>query len=161
MKVYRIDLMKFSLLKRNLAGITQINLAGIRPLMKPRLNLGDGKDYRDRTHKLALPLKDEGAYLVVCRGGDLYASGLVLVSPLAVEVQEDAASGQVRVTVKNVVKDRYVSDVQAKVIGSRNADFVSGETDLRGVFVAQGVQRHEHGDRPGRCRALRVLPRAD
>ena len=32
MKVYRIDLMKFSLLKRNLGGITQINLAGIRPL---------------------------------------------------------------------------------------------------------------------------------
>ena len=31
-KVYRIDLMKFSLLKRNLGGITQINLAGIRPL---------------------------------------------------------------------------------------------------------------------------------
>ncbi|NIO30891.1 MAG: hypothetical protein GTN75_03720, partial [Gemmatimonadetes bacterium] len=30
-KVYRIDLMKFSLLKRNLGGITNINLAGIRP----------------------------------------------------------------------------------------------------------------------------------
>ena len=31
-KVYRIDLMKFSLLQRNLGGIAQINLAGIRPL---------------------------------------------------------------------------------------------------------------------------------
>ena len=139
-KLYRIDLMKFGLLKRNLAGITQINLAGIRPFFETRLELGDGKDYRDRTHKLTLPVKEEGAYLLVCRGGDLYASGLVLVSPLAVEVQEDAPSGQVRVTVKNVLKDSYISEVQAKVIGSRNDDFVSGATDLRGVFVAQGVR---------------------
>ena len=90
MKVYRIDLMKFSLLKRNLAGITQINLAGIRPLHEAQVELGDGKDYRDRTQKLTLPLKEEGAYLVVCRGDDLHASGLVLVTPLAVEVQEEA-----------------------------------------------------------------------
>ncbi len=32
LKVYRIDLMKFGLLKRNLRGIAEINLAGIRPL---------------------------------------------------------------------------------------------------------------------------------
>jgi alpha-2-macroglobulin len=139
-KVYRIDLMKFSLLKRNLAGITQINLAGIRPSFATTLQLGDGKDYRDRTHKLALPLTDEGAYLVVCRGNDLYASGLVLISPLKIEVQEDAPSGQVRVTVKNVATDSYVSNVHVKVIGSRNDDFVSGQTDLRGVFVAQGLK---------------------
>ncbi len=64
-KVYRIDLMKFSLLKRNLQGITQINLAGIRPLVEKTVKLGDGKDYRDRTEKLQLALKEEGAYLVV------------------------------------------------------------------------------------------------
>ena len=139
-KLYRIDLMKFGLLKRNLAGITQINLAGIRPFFETRLELGDGKDYRDRMHKLTLPVKEEGAYLLVCRGGDLYASGLVLVSPLAVEVQEDPPAGQVRVTVKDVLKDSYISEVRAKVIGSRNEDFVSGATDLRGVFVAQGVR---------------------
>ncbi len=138
-KVYRIDLMKYSLLNRNLADITQINLAGIRPLHTDSLNLGDGRDYRDRTRKLSLPLKEEGAYLVVCRGNDLYASGLVLVSPLGVEVQEDAPSGQVRATVKDVVRGACVADVHAKVIGSRNEDFVSGQTDLRGIFVAQGI----------------------
>ena len=56
-KVYRIDLMKFSLLKRNLGGITEINLSGIRPLIEQELKLGDGKDYRDRTQKLSLPLE--------------------------------------------------------------------------------------------------------
>jgi len=139
-KVYAIDLMKFSLLKRNLGGITQINLAGIRPQHEATLQLGDGKDYRDRTHKIPLPLKDEGAYLVVCRGEDLHASGLVLVTPLAVEVQEDAASGRVRATVKDAASGQYVHDVHVKVIGSRNPEFISGATDLRGVFVADGVR---------------------
>lgn len=139
-KVYAIDLMKFSLLKRNLGGITQINLAGIRPYHEAALALGDGKDFRDRTQKLPLPLKEEGAYLVVCRGQDLYASGLVLVTPLAVEVQEEVSSGRVRTTVKDVTDGRYVNEVHVKVIGSRNPDFVSGSTDLRGVFVADGIK---------------------
>ncbi len=138
-KVYRIDLMKFSLLRRNLGGIATINLAGIRPLHETSVKLGNGKDYRDRTQKLALPLKDEGAYLVVCRGDDLHASGLVLVTPLTVEIQEDAVSGRVRTTVKDVKADRYVHNVQVKVIGSGNDDFVAGDTDLRGVFVADGI----------------------
>ncbi len=139
-RVYKIDLMKFSLLKRNLSQITGINLAGIRPYHEAAIELGDGKDYRDRERKIPLPLKDEGAYLVVCRGDDLHASGLVLVTPLKVEVQEAAASGEVRTTVKDVTKDRYLNDVHVKVIGSRNPEFISGETDLRGVFVADGVQ---------------------
>jgi len=139
-KVYRIDLMKFSLLKRSLGGITNINLAGIRPYHETTVKLGDGKDYRDRTHKLPLPLKEEGAYLVVCRGENLHTSGLVLITPLAVEVSEDVPSGRVRSTVKDLTADRYVSEVHVKVIGSRNSEFISGSTDLRGVFVADGIQ---------------------
>jgi hypothetical protein len=139
-KVYAIDLMKFSLLKRNLGGITQINLAGIRPQHEAPLKLGDGKDFRDRTHAIPLPLTAEGAYLVVCRGEDLHASGLVLITPLAVEVQEEVASGRLRTTVKDSASGRYVSDVHVKVIGTGNAEFVSGATDLRGVFVADGIR---------------------
>lgn len=139
-KVYAIDLMKYSLLKRSLGAITQINLAGIRPHYETTLKLGDGRDYRTRTTSLSLPLKDEGAYLVVCRADDLYATGLVLVTPLAIEVQEDAASGRVRVTIKDSQTDRYLPDVHVKVIGSRNTEFVSGPTDLRGVFVADGIR---------------------
>ncbi|NLS96777.1 MAG: tetratricopeptide repeat protein [Planctomycetaceae bacterium] len=139
-KVYRIDLMKFGLMKRDLQGITQINLAGIRPYHEATIKLGDGKDYRDCTKQVALPLKEDGAYLVVCRGENLYASGLVLVTPLAIEVQEDAVSGQVRTTVKDREADRYLRDVHVKAIGSRNDEFVSGETDLRGVFVADSIR---------------------
>jgi len=138
-KAYRIDLMKFGLLKRDLKGITQINLAGIQPYHEATVELGDGKDYRDCRKPLALPLNDDGAYLVVCRGENLYASGLVLVTPLVVEVQEDAVAGQVRTTVKDRTEDRYLRGVHVKTIGSNNPDFVSGETDLRGVFVAEGI----------------------
>ena len=140
LNVYRIDLMKFSLLRRNLNAITSINLAGIRPYYEARVELGDGLDYGDRTKKIELPLKEEGAYLVVCRGDNLHASGLVLVTPLEVKVQENATSGRVRVTIRDTVADKYVPEVHVKVIGSTNQDFNSGETDLRGVFVADGIQ---------------------
>ena len=139
-KVYRIDLLKFSLLQRNLDRITAINLAGIRPYHELELELGDGKDYRDRAKALALPLKEEGAYLVVCRGDNLYTSGLVLVSPLTLEIQEDKTSGRVRVTVKDTVAERFAPDVHVKVIGSSNKAFTDGETDLRGIFIADAIQ---------------------
>lgn len=138
-KVYRIDLLKYSLLNRNLGNITNINLAGIRPYHEANIELGDGKDFRDREKKMDLPLKEEGAYLVVCRGEDLHASGLVLVTPLGLEVQEEQSSGRVRATVKDLLLDKFVTDVHIKVIGTANADFTSGETDLRGVFVADGI----------------------
>jgi uncharacterized protein YfaS (alpha-2-macroglobulin family)/outer membrane protein assembly factor BamD (BamD/ComL family) len=138
-KVYRIDLLKFGLMQRNLNRITAINLAGIRPYHELDLKLGDGKDYKDRNQEMKLPLKEEGAYLVVCRGENLYASGLVLVSPLVLDVQEDVVSGRVRVTVKDDVKNQYTRDVHVKVIGTRNSDFTSGETDLRGIFVADAI----------------------
>src|SRR5206468_9608534 len=35
---------------------------------------------------------------------------------------------------------QLLTKVQVKVIGSNNPQFFSGETDLRGVYVAEGVQ---------------------
>jgi len=138
-KVYRIDLLKFGLMQRSLSRITAINLAGIRPYHEMKTKLGDGNDFRDRKQELKLPLKEEGAYLVVCRGENLYTSGLVLVSPLKLEIQEDATSGRVRVTVKDSGTDRYLRNVLVKVIGSANKNFNTGETDLRGIFVADAI----------------------
>ena len=140
LKVYRIDLVKFALLRRDLGGTSQINLAGVRPRHEAHVELGDGRDYRDRTHKLSLPLAEEGAYLVVCRGEDLHAGGVVLVSPLSLEVHEDLKTGQVRATVRDLVAGRCASGAHVKVIGGSSAEIVSGETDLRGVFVAEAVR---------------------
>ncbi len=74
------------------------------------------------------------------RGETLYASGIVLVSPLELEVLEEADAGRVRVTVRDAKTKDPVRKVQVKVIGSENPTFLSGETDLRGVFVAEGVR---------------------
>jgi hypothetical protein len=138
--VYRIDLLKFGLLQRSLDRIAAINLAGVRPLHSETLVLGDGADYQDREQLLNLPLDQEGAYLVVARGNHLYASGLVLVSPLELDVREDAAAGRVRVTVQDAVAGSYSSKVLVKVIGSQNDGFTTGETDLRGLFVANNIR---------------------
>ena len=140
LKVYRIDLLKFSLMQRNLDEVTAINLAGIHPYHEETIELGDGKDYRDREHSLELPLEELGAYLVVCRGDNLYATGLVVVTPLVLDVREDAQSGRVRVTVQQAGTDVYLDDVHVKVIGTGNGDFTAGDTDLRGLFVADDIR---------------------
>ncbi|MGC8643226.1 MAG: tetratricopeptide repeat protein, partial [Isosphaeraceae bacterium] len=137
--VYPVDLMQLYLTRRNLNAIAGIDLAGITPLFETSVALGDGSDYDDRSRTIELPLVNECAYLVMIRGDNLYASGIVLVSPLELEVLEEPASSRVRVTVRDASTKNVVPKVQVKVIGSANPRFFSGETDLRGAFVAEGV----------------------
>jgi len=139
--VYRVDLMTLYLTEKNLSRITQVNLAGIHPALDPlSVHLGEGKDYAQKEISIPLKARESGAYLVICRGGDLYASGMVLVTPLKLDVQEDAVSGRVRVNVMDRKTGNYLRDVHVKVIGSGNEDFVAGESDLRGVFVADNIR---------------------
>ena len=100
-KVYPVDLMRLYLTRRNLDGIAGIDLAGITPLVETTVKLGDGRDFEDKIKTIDLPLEKEGAYLVMIRGENLYASGIVLVSPLELEVLEEADAGRVRVTVRD------------------------------------------------------------
>jgi hypothetical protein len=138
--VYPVDLMQLYLTRRNLNAIAGIDLAGITPLVERSITLGSGTDYDDRIKEIDLPLTKEGAYLVMIRGDNLYASGIVLVSPLELEVLEEPPSGRVRISVRDARTHNLVPRVQVKVIGSNNPEFLSGETDLRGVYVAEGVQ---------------------
>ena len=138
-KVYPVDLMRLYLTRRNLDGIAGIDLAGITPLLEKTVKLGDGADFQDKLKALDLPLEKEGAYLVMIRGENLYASGIVLVSPLKLEVAEEPGAGRVRVTVRDARTGELRPKVLVKVIGGDNPSFFSGETDLRGVFVAEGL----------------------
>ena len=63
----------------------------------------------------------------------------MLVTPLEVQVQEDATSGRVRANVINAHSGQYVPEVHVKAIGSADSEFRSGETDLRGIFVADRI----------------------
>jgi len=139
-KAYKVDLMKLFLQEKNLSRITGIRLAGIAPTHQETITLGEGKDYQDKKRKIALPVKEEGAYLILARGDNLHASGFVLVSPLKMNVQEDQVSGRVRVNLIDKTTGQYVNKAQVKVIGSQSGEFLSGETDLRGIFVADGIR---------------------
>ncbi len=150
-KVYPVDLMRLYLTKRNLNDVSAIDLAGIHPLLEEKISLGTGTDYEDKTKSIPLPIKKEGAYLVMIRGGNRHSSGIVLASPLEMEVVEEPDSGRVRITVRDSVTKDFVPKVQVKVIGSQNGSFVGGETDLRGVFLAEGISGQvsvvaRHGD---------------
>ncbi|MEX2213974.1 MAG: tetratricopeptide repeat protein [Phycisphaeraceae bacterium] len=140
LQVYRVDLMKLYLREKNLSKITEVNLAGISPQQVLSIELGDGKDYVEKEKSAKLDLKEEGAYLVICRGDDLFASGLVLITPLEIEVQEEVASGGVRANVIDKVKNIRPAEVHVKAIGSADSKFKSGETDLRGLFIADGLR---------------------
>ena len=152
LQVYRVDLMKLALVEKDLSRIARVNLAGIRPIVDKTVELGDGHDYVDKSMRVELDLgagadTDEdadgdgsGAFLVICRGDHLYSTGLVLVTPLALDVQEDRAAQRVRVNVVNAISRDGLKDVHVKVIGSAGRQFVDGDSDLRGVFVADAVR---------------------
>ncbi len=139
-QVYKVDLMKLYLREKNLSRITAVNLAGISPQLVLTEQLGDGKDYIEKEKTVKLDIKDEAAYLVICRGDDLFASGLVLITPLEIEVQEDATAGQIRANVIDKVTSIRPAEVHVKAIGSADTKFKSGETDLRGLFIGDGLR---------------------
>lgn len=139
-QVYRVDLMKLYLQQKNLSAITSVQLAGIKPEWEQTLVLGDGKDYVEKERSIALALKEEAAYLVICRGDDLFTSGMVLITPLKIETQEDSASGRVRANVLDTAKGGYRPEVHVKAIGSADSEFRAGETDLRGLFIADNLR---------------------
>jgi alpha-2-macroglobulin len=139
-KVYPVDLMRLYLARRSLDEIARIDLAGIRPRVESQMKLGSGSDFEEKSKDLDLPMQEEGAYLVIVRGESLFTSGIVLVTPLEMEVMEWADSGRVRVTVRDAQTKAGVARVQVKATGSGNDRFFSGQTDLRGVFVAEGIR---------------------
>ena len=110
--------MQLYLTRRNLDGIAGIDLAGVTPLVEKTVALGDGADYDDKSKSIDLPLSKEGAYLAMVRGDNLYASGIVLVTPLELEVLEEPGAGRVRITVRDARSKEFVPKVQVKVIGS-------------------------------------------
>jgi len=105
-----------------------------------RFELCDGKDYVEKKHTLALAeVEKPGAYLIVCKAEELECSGMLLVSELRLQVQEDPKSGRVRVTARDA-DGKYKRKVYVKIVGSAGDDFRSGRTDLRGVFEATKVR---------------------
>jgi len=137
--VYAVDLMTLYLREKDLSQVTAVNLAGIAPTLTTTVKLGEGRDLREQASEAKLALSKPGAYLVIARAGALHASGLVLVSDLELEVASDPTSGRVRVQAIDRGDGSYQRGVDVRVVGSRSGAFVHGETDPRGLFLADGV----------------------
>jgi hypothetical protein len=138
--VYGVDLMTLTLREKNLSRVTAVNLAGIAPTLKTTVELPATDPLRPSETSVELGLDEPGAYLVICRGGELFASGLVLVSDIELEVSEEPAAGRVRVEALDAADGHYLRGVDVRVIGSGNGSFLSGKTDPRGLYVAEGVR---------------------
>jgi hypothetical protein len=136
--VYPVDLMTLCLRERNLSGIAGVELAGIAPTVRTSVALPKEARFEARTTTVALDLPQAGAYLVLARSEEHHASGLVLVTPLELQVKEDDG-GRVRVHVQESDGGKFVRDVDVRVIGSDNGTFVGGRTDARGLFVADAI----------------------
>ena len=140
LQIYKVDLMKLYLREKNLSRVTRVNLAGIAPEATVPMDVANAAAWTDHTLEVALPMKDEGAYLVIARGDDLFTSGLVLITALKLDVREDANAGSVRVNVLSAADGKYVADAEVKAIASGSAEIQSGQTDPRGIFQAGNLQ---------------------
>ena len=137
LQVFKVDLVRLYLVQKSLEDIRGIKLHGIAPMQSLEVELGDGRDYATKVKKVALAMSEPGAYLCVVRSGDRIATGMALVSDLRIEAQEQFAQGRIRVNVRR--GDGYVVGAHVKVVGSNDGVVRSGDTDLRGVFVADGM----------------------
>ena len=138
--IYRVDLMKLHERQKDLSSVSGVNLSGITPQAEIKVPLGDGLDYAWKTRSIELPLKDEGAYLVICRGDSQMTSGLVLLTTLDLETHEDATNGGIRVQLRDTALNTYVADAEiAAYDESGAAQPQKGRTDPRGAFSASGI----------------------
>jgi tetratricopeptide (TPR) repeat protein len=133
LKVYAVDFMILYALRRDLAAVNRIDLAGVEPVKEWVVARTAPEDFRWHEETVDLPAKEKGVYLVVAKGGGLDASSVVLVSDLEVSVQE--TGGRLRVYAVNRTTGTPMADVYVK-IGTGSAIHAQGFTDPRGVFEA-------------------------
>lgn len=138
--IYPVDLMTLYLREADLAQVSKVELSGIAPELTQRAALGPGNTLRESKQVLDLALPRTGAYLALARGGELFATGLILVSDLDLDVAEDAETGLVRVQVVDSRDGKYVRDVDVRVVGSEDKHIQRAKTDLRGMASLDAVQ---------------------
>lgn len=144
MRVYRVDLMRLYLMEKNLDRMTGIDLSGIAPLLVRDIELGTAEDYEEKETTVKLELPEKGAYLVVLRSSGtagaqtLAAATLLLRTDLKLEVREDVDAGRIWVNVRDA-RNSSVPKAEVRVVGTRNGNVTVGTTDLRGVYIADGI----------------------
>ncbi|MCE9638301.1 MAG: tetratricopeptide repeat protein [Planctomycetes bacterium] len=135
-EVYAVDFMILYALRRNLADVNKIDLAGIEPVKRWSVARKGAEDFRWNDEEVELPANQKGVYLVTARAEGLFASSIVLVSDLQVDVQE--ADGRLRIYTTNRVTGAPLGEVYVKV-GNGSTIQAQGFTDARGVLDVPAV----------------------
>lgn len=130
---YKVDLMRLFLKEKNLDRIANVKLAGITPTCTFERDLAEVPRGTTGKTTIDLPFEKTGAYLVLIRSREAFASGLVLITPLSMEVQE--TQDAVRATILEGEKKSPVRDVYVKA--SNGSDFKDDSTDLRGAATIE------------------------
>jgi TolA-binding protein len=136
--VYKVDLMRLYLLRRSLSDIGNVRLFGIKPTLQKKVILKEAKPYLDLKQKIPLQIGTKGAFLVIARAGELKSSGLLLRTRIRIETQEFLKQGRLRLNVTQ--GGLRLAGARVKIVGSYSSGLQSGKTDLRGVFVADGLR---------------------
>ncbi|MGE4618324.1 MAG: tetratricopeptide repeat protein, partial [Planctomycetota bacterium] len=134
---YRVDLLTLALREKDLSRVTEVKLSGISPTVSTTVTLGQkgpGGGALPAIHTVELPIEEVGAYLILVRGGDVHASGLVLINQMQLVVGDDGS--RVRVQAIDPIEDSLISDVEVRVMGPNGV--ASGSTDRRGIYTAAG-----------------------
>ncbi len=138
-RAYKVDLTVLALRRKGLADAASIEVAGFKPVFERAFKLDHPNAKRRERQKLALDLKDPGAYLVGVKAGDFFASGLVLRSNLSMTVQEEMG-GTVRVNVADSATGAFAEGVKVTIFGTADQKIASDKTDLRGVWESHDVR---------------------
>jgi tetratricopeptide (TPR) repeat protein len=128
---YKVDLMRLFLKERNLDRIAGVGLAGINPTCTFERELPKVPDGTTGVSQIELPFEEVGAYLVLARSQEAFASGLALVTPLTMETM--VYPDGIRVMVLDGNERSPAREVYVKV--SDGTHFHSGKTDLRGALT--------------------------
>lgn len=131
-RAYKVDLTTLALRRKDLAGAASVEVAGIKPHFDRTYKLDKPGTRKKERQKLAMELKEPGAYLIGVQAGDFFAGGLVLRSDLSMAVQEKAGQS-VRVNVSNAATGGFVEGVKVTVFGTGGKDVTTQKTDLRGI----------------------------
>lgn len=143
---YKVNLMTLALREQDLSRVTEVKLSGISPTLSKTVELGaqgTAGGTLHTTRKIEIPIEEEGAYLVIVRGGDVHTSGLILVNRMEMVVQN--RSGSLRVQIVDPTTGNLIPDVDVRVLNpysSRGDGTTFGTTDKRGLFLAATANQY-------------------
>jgi hypothetical protein len=139
LRTYAVDLLGLHERASGGLDVGRVALAGIRSAHVTTVAVEGSQPGRSRTLAVPLPVRDQGAYLVILEGEGARSSGLVLLSGITAELRERSTAGRVSVQVRHEPGGQPAAGAYVRVSGAPGGRVAEGMVDARGVFMAEGI----------------------